>query len=299
MGKDGQHMHISSLEITERTKFNLLRKENFINNVRLVDEKPLFSWIDINVTERCNRKCIFCPRVNEAEYPNQSLHISLEICKKLHVDLSRLGFSGIINLSGYGEPLLHPKICEVIAALKGENWRVEVVTNGDPLNPKFVKELFESGLDYLIVSLYDGPEQVEQFEEMFLSAGRTQEDFLLRDRWHGEDKDYGLKMTNRAGRVVLDDGHRDIKTIDNPCFYLAYSVSVDWNGDVLLCVQDWVKKRKFGSLHSESIDEVWFGKLMSSARRRLLSGDRSASPCNVCDANGCVHGGIHAQKWLK
>ena len=37
--------------------------------------------VEINTTELCNRKCVFCPRVDEQVYPNQNLNMSREIAK--------------------------------------------------------------------------------------------------------------------------------------------------------------------------------------------------------------------------
>jgi len=49
-------------EIFETTIMkNINRKSIFVDNVDLLDRMPLFSWIDINVTELCNRTCVFLP----------------------------------------------------------------------------------------------------------------------------------------------------------------------------------------------------------------------------------------------
>ena len=69
--------------MNESTKKNLLRKSYYVDEVHLLKERPLFSWIDINLTELCNRKCIFCPRVDEAIYPNQRLHITEKLIQKI------------------------------------------------------------------------------------------------------------------------------------------------------------------------------------------------------------------------
>ena len=55
-----------------------------------------------------------------------------------------------------------------------------MTTNGDALRPKKVKELFDAGLDYLVVSLYDGPEQIDEFHKMFKEASIERDRYLLR-----------------------------------------------------------------------------------------------------------------------
>ena len=84
---------------------------------------------------------------------------------KLIRDLKKINFEGFFTMCGYGEPLLHPNILEITNSL-GEFWGIEIVTNGDPLNKKNLKDLYNSKVSKLVVSMYDGPEQVEKFNQM-------------------------------------------------------------------------------------------------------------------------------------
>ena len=38
---------------------------------------------------------------------------------------------------------------------------------------------------------------------MIKESGIGQDLVILRDRWHGADKDYGLKLTNRTGTIKI------------------------------------------------------------------------------------------------
>ena len=44
--------------------------------------------------------------------------------------------------------------------------KVEVVTNGDPLNLANLKKLFKSGLDKILISVYDGEAYVKKFQNL-------------------------------------------------------------------------------------------------------------------------------------
>ena len=48
---------------------------------------------------------------------------------------------------------------------------VEVVTNGDTLKPKSINQLYNSNVNKLLISLYDGPEQVTKFKKMIKRLG--------------------------------------------------------------------------------------------------------------------------------
>jgi radical SAM protein with 4Fe4S-binding SPASM domain len=287
---------VSAEEITERTKTNLIRKSTFVDEVSFNSSGiPLPSWIDISITELCNRVCTFCPRVNAELYPNQNLHLSIELATKVASDLKSFNYSGGIVFCGYGEPLLHPNLYSLISAFNGLH--LEIVTNGDKLNSAKIYKLFEAGLTFLCVSMYDGPHQEEYYHSMFRDAGIATDRYILRDRWHKEIDSFGLKLTNRSG--VVDFGPDPRQFNKRPCFYTAYSMTVDWNGDILLCVQDWNKKVRLGNLGNQSVLEVWTSVIMHRHRRRLLVGDRSNSPCNNCNADGTFHGFNHVNAWAQ
>ena len=93
---------------------------------------------------------------------------------------------------------------------------------------------------------------------MFAEAEVDQERYILRDRWHKEDDSFGLKLTNRSG--VMDFGPDTSEFKNHPCYYTAYSMAIDWNGDVFLCPQDWQRRVSMGNIMQETIYEIWTGK---------------------------------------
>ena len=287
--------------LSEATARNLRRKSAYVDEVELShDGTPMPSWIDLSLTELCNRSagskrpCVFCPRIDAGFYPNQALHMSLDLVRKLAADLERIEYGGTVVLCGFGEPLLHPRLGTVIETLSERAWRLELVTNGDRLDT--IGSLIKK-IDCVVVSMYDGPHQVEHFREFFRRRGMSEElgDFVLRDRWHTEADAFGLKLTNRAGTV--EAGHQGPALPGRPCNYLAYQLTIDWNGDALLCPQDWHKKVKFGNLAAQTVMEVWTSPAMHKRRMQLLRGDRNHSPCSACNTDGCLHGFNHVPIW--
>jgi radical SAM protein with 4Fe4S-binding SPASM domain len=280
--------------INEATAANLRRKSAFVDKVQMRDGVPLPSWIDLNLTELCNRKCVFCPRVDPDAYPNQPLHMNLDFVRKLAGELRALDYRGAVVLCGFGEPMLHPDFIDVVRLLSyPAGWRLEVVTNGDKLDKRTL--LMCPKVSQWVVSMYDGPHQVEVFTEFFRHNGIDPERYTLRDRWHTGADQFGLKLTNRAGTVSVGDQPPAIE--GRPCHYLTYQLTVDWNGDVLLCPQEWHKRVKFGNLAHQPLMEVWAGRQMSARRARLIAGNRSASPCAGCNTDGCLHGFNHVPAW--
>ena len=275
---------------------NLQRKRPLIDSIDLTEKGPKPSFIDLNTGEYCNRKCEFCPRYDPAQYPNQHLYMKTDLAKKIAQDLESLNFKGIINLCGYGEPLAHPDICDLVKIFS-EVSHVEIVTNGDLLRLDLVQSLYKAGLSQLVISAYDGPHQIPKFNKLMLEAGIPNSLFNIRKRWFTKEEGYGIKLTNRAGYLESDNESIDLS---RSCAYPHYSLTIDWNGDVLLCVQDWHKKLKFGNLSSETIESIWFSKRMNQYRKNLIKGRNCAGfPCTNCDADGLVFGKMHLEEWTK
>ena len=282
------------LENIDGLRVNIERKQPSINDVVMYDGFPLFSWIELNINELCNRTCDFCPRHDPKVYPNQNLHMDLELAENIANQLEELNFTGIVNISGTGEPLLTKYVPEIVKKFGKRGIHTEIVTNGDRLKPKFVKELYDAGLAQLVVSMYDGPEQVEHFNSLFKECGIDKNLYSLRDRWYPPEDDYGLLYTNRTG--ILGDELTEIEK--RACYYTHYSVYLDWNGDMLLCCQDMYNRTvNFGNVKDTPLIELWKDSKLMEFREKLKKGDRSLLPCSNCTANGMIFGKNHVKQW--
>ena len=278
----------------ETIKLNLKRRSEVVDKVHIRDDFPLPTWIELSLIDACNRKCVFCPKSNESVAPDTFQKMSKLIIDKIHDDLNSLGFKGIISLAGYGEPLLHKDINYIVEKLSRVA-DVEIITNGDPLSSKKLQELYISKASKILVSMYDGPEQIKKFKDLTKRANVPEEIIILRDRWYDQHNDFGVKLTNRAG--TIDTGDQESKNKYTTCYYPTYQLLIDWNGDVFLCPQDWQRRVTMGNIMQESIKEIWVGKTISKFRKNLLEGKRCNKPCSDCNANGTLLGKDHAKQW--
>ena len=163
------------------------------------------------------------------------------------------------------------------------------------LSPKNLQELYISDVSKVLVSMYDGPEQIEKFKEMTKKANVPEDMVILRDRWYDKYNDFGVKLTNRAGTVSVGEQEETGKY--KTCFYPTYQFLIDWNGDIFLCPQDWQRRVSMGNMMQKTIFEIWTGKILSDFRKNLLKGNRCSNPCKTCNANGTLLGGTHAEAW--
>ena len=263
---------------------------------------PMPSEIEISESGTCNRKCSFCPRSAE-DFEDIKEFIDTELFKKLINELNDYGYSGTIRFSGFVEPLLDKNIFNLLNICKSklEKSNIEMVTNGDVLNFNRLKKLFESGLDKLLISVYDGPEDVIKFEKLCNQANLKKDQYFIRHRYLPPEEDFGITLSNRAGMMAKAEYKiSELNTsLKKPCYYPSYTFFLDYNGDVLMCPHDWGKKNILGNLKDKSFKEIWLSKISNISRNKLLKADRDFSPCNVCDVTGTLIGVKHAQAWKK
>ncbi len=108
-----------------------------------------FEALQVEVTSRCCLRCEMCPRSARADrWPE--------------IDLPWQAFARIarafprvrhVHLQGWGEPLLHPRLFDMIALAKAAGCRVGLTSNGMGLDAATARRLLELDLDLLSVSI--------------------------------------------------------------------------------------------------------------------------------------------------
>lgn len=112
--------------------------------------------VHIDVTNSCNAKCITCwdhspllttPRTRA--WKQQTL--SWERFERTLAALDRMGSCRAVVLSGMGEPLLHPRIYDMMAAVKQRGWHLTVLSNVVAAD---LDRLCDAGIDNLLVGVH-------------------------------------------------------------------------------------------------------------------------------------------------
>ena len=259
---------------------------------------PLPTEIEISESGTCNRTCSFCPR-SSPNFEDKKEFISNILHEKLCLELKELNYKGTIRYSGFVEPLLDKNIFKLLGMARNylPNVNLEMVTNGDPLNLERLKNLFKSGLNKILISVYDGKEDAKKFEELCQKANLIKDQFIVRHRYLSEDEDFGITLSNRSG--LMENAEFKIKklkeSLKKPCYIPSYTFFLDYQGDVLMCPHDWGKKVILGNLNKENFLDIWFSKKSMAVRKSLNSSNRNFSPCNVCDVEGTFMGEKNSQ----
>jgi radical SAM protein with 4Fe4S-binding SPASM domain len=106
--------------------------------------------VRIEVSSRCNLKCPICPQVERMSRPKQLFDYDLYLqILQSNPQIRELA------LFNWGEPLLHPRFADFVAAASARGIHTSTVTNGVLLDGRRAAELIEAGIDAVYVSIDD------------------------------------------------------------------------------------------------------------------------------------------------
>jgi radical SAM protein with 4Fe4S-binding SPASM domain len=125
-------------------------------------DMELPKFVQIEPVGQCNLRCRMCSIQFRTDGPPHGplAFMDLELFKQL---VDQFAGAEELHLQGLGEPLMHPRFCEMVQYAKARGMRVSTNSNMTILNQRRAEELVRSGLDCLHVSI-DGatPEVYEK-----------------------------------------------------------------------------------------------------------------------------------------
>ena len=162
----------------------------------------------IEPTSRCNLSCRTCIR-NTWEEPMGDMDEAT--FDRTVTQLSRFPHLETVMFGGFGEPTAHPRILDMIRAVKALGLRVEMTTNATLLDDALIEGLLRERLDTLWVSL-DGT-TAESFETIREGASfplvlENVERLARRNGRDGHTIEIGIAF------VVMKTNFRDVKHLD-------------------------------------------------------------------------------------
>lgn len=130
--------------------------------------KPQLLYLHIEITSRCNERCIHCyiPHDNKTTNIESALFYDiLEQCKSMR--LVHLTLSG-------GEPMLHENFCYFLRKCREHNFSVNVLSNLTLLDDEIIQEMKANPLLGVQVSLYSmNPDIHDEITQMKGSLEKT------------------------------------------------------------------------------------------------------------------------------
>jgi len=94
---------------------------------QIVPLLPNVKRIYIEVTTKCNFDCITCIR---SSWKDELIHMDWPTFENILESLKGLPDLQSVHFGGFGEPMMHPRIFDMLKAVKSLGLRVEMITNG-------------------------------------------------------------------------------------------------------------------------------------------------------------------------
>ncbi|MBJ6726828.1 radical SAM/SPASM domain-containing protein [Geomesophilobacter sediminis] len=277
--------------------------------VRWTDTPPC---IQIEPTAFCNINCLTCGRSDSTRTPG---NMDFDLFKKIIDDAADLGIKRIL-LFLHGEPLLHPRIVEMIRYLKSKDMGFHLTTNGTLLDRAMARTILECGVsssDYVTFSILGFSKEVHEkvmrgvnheavvqnvhdFLELRKASGVNGpviETVYYASKENRHERDQFLKYWRGVADHAIDGGSVAEAFVSGglpqvprtrTCTQLWERMIVLWNGDVGLCPQDLNGDYLMGNLKEQSIREVWTGDALSRIKRSHYDKNFDAVEiCRFCD----------------
>ncbi|MBM3189359.1 MAG: radical SAM protein [Chloroflexi bacterium] len=288
-------------------------------NYRLQNPRP---WVYpdrmyLESTNACNLRCIMCPT-------------GMGLARRAKGFLDWELFRGIVDemaphismttLHIWGEPLLHPRIVDMIAYCRERGLHAELSTNAVLLTPELSEAILDAGLGAIYLCL-DGttPETYEQVRRE-ASYEQTRENIVrfveLRARGGYERpttklqiieiapteaeietfrREWAIPGVDRVNVKAFDSWGDQVPEIsalrrtDKPalpprfhCPNLWYHAHIYWDGTLVCCDRDYDARYPLGNV-GDGVMNAWRGPAMTRLRLKHINHDLDDVPsCGKC-----------------
>jgi MoaA/NifB/PqqE/SkfB family radical SAM enzyme len=192
--------------------------EGFRRLFYLIPSQPEVAQIE--VTNRCNFNCAMCQRI-PLKVPIKDMDFGLY--KKV---LDKLGPIKEMTLTGWGEPLFHPKIVEMVKYAKKKGKWVSLTSNGSLLTESLSRKLVDAGLDSISISIDDikAPKtgsmvhpitnQIKNIERFIKMKKKSKSELIIQATLHkGKEKKIFeiIKWASRIGADMVNLNRLDLR----------------------------------------------------------------------------------------
>jgi MoaA/NifB/PqqE/SkfB family radical SAM enzyme len=276
-------------------------------------QEPPFA-VQIELVEGCNLRCSFCGingiRGKERTYK----FMTAKTAERIASELARHKWNSRIEFAMHGEPSLHPDAAKIIAIFRKHLPRASMLmlSNGGGLQGPDclakIRTLFNAGLNTLGLDEYQNinlvPKILATINDELSSIPKSKWDFEFfvypdnpLGNPHARQKPSVRRLVhirpidaNTEGTHATLNNHAGAGAPKNsagqgkPCAKPFRELSFRWDGSTAICCNDWRGELATGNIHKVGLMDIWHGRVMDEARKRLILGLRDFGPCAGCDA---------------
>src|SRR6476646_4555044 len=247
------------------------------------DRAPILPEIvQIESTNICNAKCVFCPR--DDMHRRQGV-MTRDLFKKIVDECAELGITHV-RMHNYGEAFLDRYLTEKVRYAKDKGIKeVGMISNGSLITEAVARGMIEAGLDAINISVdASGKEvfestriglnydkviaNVERLVRIRAELGKRRPKLILsfvRQNNSVDEQAFIEHWRNIADKIHVTDLHNWAGTLNResdvtyPCYRPWLTFTVLWDGRVSLCCADFDGHTILGDMNTSTIQQVWNG----------------------------------------
>jgi radical SAM protein with 4Fe4S-binding SPASM domain len=275
--------------------------------------EPVF--LQIENTNICNANCIMCPHTSMKR--EKKIMSRKDFEKIVDNVLEKYPKIKTLIITGFGEPFVDKEIIEKINFVnkKYPNLQIDIYTNANLLDKKIIQDLFNTKLHKINFSVNGTRETYKKM--MGLDYEKTLKNIL---EFLELKKKSGKKFPLvNISLMIMKENEKDVGEFQNfwldkadsvmiyppsnwtgkqkinfatsnpfkqkrwPCGALWQFITVDVDGNLIMCCRDYESVVKFGNLLEKNIEDIFDGKKFNELRKKQLEKNFDTLICKNCD----------------
>jgi radical SAM protein with 4Fe4S-binding SPASM domain len=261
--------------------------------------------VQIESTNLCNAKCVFCPR--DEMHRRQGV-MEMDLYKKIADECAALGITHV-RVHNYGEPFLDRQLVDKVRYAKSKGIaEVGMISNGSLITEDIARGMIDAGLDAINISVDASGKEVFEKTRIHLKyddvigniktlarlrkeSGRKRPKLILsfvRQNNSADEQAFIDEWSTVADKVHVTDLHNWAGTLNTqsdvryPCYRLWLTFTVLWDGRVSLCCADFDGRHILGDLRTQTIAQIWNSPAYRAVRKQHLE-NGGPEICRSCD----------------
>jgi len=233
----------------------------------------IFSMIYIETITACNRRCVYCPNSKfDRGLIKNTKNLETELFYKIIDQLAQLGWVGDVQPHYYGEPLLDDRLLAFTKYTKKRlpTSSISIFTNGDFLTINLYKNLIDAGVSRFVITQHS--EKLSNNVKNVLDY-RKKETANIVEVCHRK-----LDIISNRGGLIKVKTPVKLKK----CSWTPSTIGVDYEGNVLLCCNDYFSTVTLGNIKNERLIDIWRKPHYRKLRKDLKQGIFELELCKKC-----------------
>lgn len=276
--------------------FQQVYQDPQFKNAPTTKDLPAFPFlVDIELTNACNMRCIFCVQ-QTMKRPKGMME--WDVFRKV---IDECGTHRTpVRFIRLGEPFLHKDILKFGQYVKSKDLPLHITNNGLAITEEHMRQLIDTGVDSLIFSFQGATKEqyaimrnTDRYDELkqnvlrlielrggnpkpFIHISSTMTDEspaevrAFVDYWGQRVDSVGIGKTNLS-RLLLEDvkstavvqqleklqEHETISKEYRRCGEVYQKLSVDWDGKITCCCSDYDNLMTLGDIRRDNLADIW------------------------------------------